>query len=79
LRGIENSDAEYGLVPQNQGPAFASASVYAALRRDLPSSDYGMASMTAGQAPTVAEPRFDIKLNDQCIIGVYTRIIRWNR
>ena len=49
LRGIEHSHAEYGLVAQNQGPAFASASAYAALRRDLPSSDYGMASMSGGK------------------------------
>src|SRR5205823_10584137 len=50
LRGIEDSDAEYGLVAQNQRPAFASVSAYAALWRDLPSSDYGMASMSGGQA-----------------------------
>src|SRR5438046_8135076 len=48
LRGIEDSDAEYGLVAQNQGPAFASVSAYAALWRDLPSSDFGMVSILGG-------------------------------
>ena len=54
LRGIEDSDAEYGLVAQNQGPAFASVSAYAALWRDLPSSDYGMASISGGASSNFA-------------------------